>query len=174
MWAEKELDNNVYGFQIQKGTGWNKGLNENEILEFERALGVSFPEVYKDYLRVMNGTDKDTINIYGNSGEPYAYGVGYYSFPKDVEVIKGRIKWVLDSFGIEEYEMKSKAIPNIIPIVSHRFLIVDKSNINPILSMYGSDVILYCNSLPNFLEVDIFNKRAAISYDINIPFWLEE
>jgi hypothetical protein len=174
LWAEKELNNNVYGFQIQKGTRWNKGLDNNDIFEFERALGISFPEIYKDYLRVMNGTDKDTINIYGNSGYSYAYGEGFYSYPKDIEVMKERIKWILDSFRISENEMKSKEIPNIIPIVSHRFLLVDKTNINPILSMYGSDVILYSNSLSNFLELEIFNKKSVISYDINIPFWLEE
>ena len=36
----------------------------------------------------MNGTDKPAVNVYGKSGEPYAYAPGYYSYPRDLEAVK--------------------------------------------------------------------------------------
>ena len=81
LWGEKDIDGGLYGFQFQKGTKWLDGLTDDEIADYERATGFKFPEIYKIYLKNMNGTDKQAINVYGGSGEPYQYAVGFYSYP---------------------------------------------------------------------------------------------
>jgi SMI1 / KNR4 family (SUKH-1) len=174
-WSKIELNPRIYGFQVQKGTKWKEGLTKKEIENFEQILGFRFPQIYKDYLTVMNGTEKDTINIYGNSGEEFNYGKGYYSYPEDIEEIKDNINWILESFKVTTEDIVKKHIPNIIPIVSHRFLIADKCVANPILSMYGDDVILYDNALPSFIENDVFNngRQGSSLTEIAIPFWLD-
>lgn len=113
-------------------------------------MGYSFPEIYKCYLRVMNGTDKDTVNLYGESGESYSYKRGFLSFPRDIEIIEDRIKWIYDSFKIDSNYIEKHKIPHIMPIESHRFLVMDRSMSYPVLSMYEDDAILYSQSLNIF------------------------
>ncbi len=174
-WETVKLDGRIYGFQIQQGTKWNPGLTTQEIVEYEHNIGFKFPEVFKQYLRVMNGTDKKTINIYGNSGEPHAFGTGFYSYPRDMEEIKSMIAWIYEENDVSEPEVVAERIPHIMPIVSHRFLVIDNCDSNPILSMYGNDIILYATSLQHFLTSDVFNSHGvAVEHDdeVRVDFWL--
>ena len=158
LWGEKEIDGGMYGFQFQKGTKWLDGLTDDEIAEYEHEIGFKFPEIYKIYLRNMNGTDKQAINVYGESGEPYQHMVGFYSYPRDLEIVKDRINWILESFNITSDDLEQKEIPHIMPILFHRFLVMDRCDRNPVLSMYGEDVILYASSLRNLVLYDIFHE----------------
>ncbi|MCX7748206.1 MAG: SMI1/KNR4 family protein [Clostridia bacterium] len=175
-WEAVDIDYRITGFQVQRGTRWLNGLSDNEIQEFEKEIGFNFPVVYKEFLKVMNGTDKDAINVYSNMGEPFTYGVEYYSFPRDINLVRDMIGWIYDSFHITKKQIEENQIPHILPIMSHRFLVIDRCETNPVLSMYGNDVILYANSLPAFLYNDIFNWHRSepnMDYDINIKFWLD-
>lgn len=132
VWENTEMKLGVFGFQTQKETKWLEGLSEEEIAEYESELGFSFPEIYKFYLRNMNGTDKPAINNYEDSKE-VAYASNYYSFPRDLEIVKDRIKWIYEEFLVDEEEVRRKNIPHIIPFVGHRFLIADNCVENPVL-----------------------------------------
>ena len=173
VWENIELQEGVFGLQTQKQTKWVEGLPEEEIEEYESELGFAFPEIYKIYLKNMNGTDKSAVNIYGN-GENVAYAPNYYSFPQDLEIVKDRIQWIYKEFLIDEEDVRRRKIPHIIPIVSHRFLIADNCAENPVLSMYGSDVILYAPNFQSFLVADIFRNSSFVAADseIQIKFWL--
>ncbi len=175
VWENVELKRGVFGFQTQKETKWLEGLSEEEIAEYEIELGFAFPEIYKFYLRNMNGTDKLAINTYGDS-EEVAYAADYYSFPRDLEIVKDRIKWIYEEFLVDEEEVRSEKIPHILPIVSHRFLIADNCVENPVLSMYGKDVVVYAPSLQKFLVADIFENGSMIAADISyeIKLWLDD
>ena len=94
MWSNKSIRENVWGFQLQPGTRWNPGLSDGEIREYEAVVDISFPSVFCTYLREMNGTDKPAIDIRGNSGENHRFGPGFYSYPRDLEMVRGRIKWI--------------------------------------------------------------------------------
>lgn len=120
IWENVEMKRGIFGFQTQKETKWLEGLSQEEIAEYEIELGFAFPEIYKFYLRNMNGTDKPAINTYADS-EAVAYASDYYSFPRDLEIIKDRIKWIYDEFLVDEEEVRRENIPHIIPIISHRF-----------------------------------------------------
>jgi hypothetical protein len=175
LWQNATLRSDIYGFQTQSGTKWLPGLKEVEIDAFEKDLGFRFPRIYRDFLARMNGTDKQTINIFGESGNAYTYSVGYYSYPRDLVRVKELIAWVYDAFRVAEEDVRVQAIPHILPVVSHRFLIVDNCPSNPILSMHGDDVIVYARDLPTFLVNDILRDHAIdedIPATLEVPFWL--
>jgi len=174
-WENVEMKRGVFGFQTQKETKWLEGLLEEEITEYESELGFALPEIYKFYLRNMNGTDKPAVNNYGDS-ETAAYASDYYSFPRDLEIVKDRIKWIYDEFLVDEEEVRSEKIPHIIPIVGHRFLIADNCAENPVLSMYGKDVIVYAPNLQKFLVADIFENSSMVATDLSyeVKLWLDD
>ncbi len=175
LWSSKVINPKIYGFQIQKRTRWRPGIKLEEIKLYESEIGFEFPQIYKDFLMTMNGTDTPTVNVYGESGTPYVYGPGYYSYPQDLELVKDRIEWICESFKIKKEEMDGVQIPFILPIVSHRFLIIPNKIKFPVLSMHGNDVIIYSSSLKEFLIDDIFNDHARSKNleEISVNFWLK-
>jgi hypothetical protein len=175
LWEEIEIQKGIYGFQVQKGTKWLTGLSDSEILDFEEELGFIFPEIYKIFIKNMNGTDKPAINIYGNF-ESVTYSPNYYSFPRDLEIIKNNIQWIYEEFEIDEETVSREKIPHIIPIVGHRFLIADNCEENPILSMYGADSIPYSPNLESFLTKEILGKNVQSNFnsEVHVKFWLNE
>ena len=40
------------------GTKWLPGLTDNQIADYEKEMGFAFPEIYKMYLKCMNGTEE--------------------------------------------------------------------------------------------------------------------
>jgi len=177
-WETIEISKGIYGFQIQAGTKWLPGLTDEQITAYEKEMGFAFPEIYKAFLRTMNGTDKQTINVMGNSGEPHGYGLGFYSYPRDIAVVKDMIGWICEEFKFTSNDLDIKDIPHIMPIVSHRFLVIDHYETNPVLSMYGNDVVPYADSLDHFLYYDIFSdfldtKQQRNLGEMKIKFWLE-
>jgi hypothetical protein len=173
-WKNIKVDSKIYGFQIQPGTKWMEGLKSDQINKFEKDLGFDFPEIYKIFLRHMNGTDKPAINVYGESGEPCRFAPGYYSYPRDIKIIKAMIENEYQN-GFKVGDQKNLKIPHIIPIVSHRFLVADRCDTNPILSMLDWDIILYADSLKKFLINDIFlnHKFQEDLPDIKVKWWFE-
>jgi hypothetical protein len=174
-WEKDRIDHAVYGFQIQKGTKWNPPLNETQVAEYESELGFRFPEMYRTFLQHMNGTDKLALNVYGECGEPYRYAPEYYSYPRDLRLVKEMVEWICESFKIEVADIDGDKIPFLLPIVSHRILIVDKADKNPVLSMYGDDVIPIAYSLKTFLVNDIFRGHMQENNlpCVSLEFWLE-
>ncbi len=175
LWESVELKRYIYGFQFQAGTKWNPGLNDGEIARFENEMGFEFPNMYKLFLKTMNGTDKDTINIYGSSGEPARFGTGYYAYPKDIDAVREMIDWIYESCNVTSNEVEATRIPHILPVVSHRFLVVDRCSSNPVLSMHGNDIIPYATDLMAFLFYDIFLNAAqdpCMPGDLRVTFWL--
>jgi len=175
-WIRAAINPHIYGFQIQAGTRWLPGLTESEIACFEAELGCSFPSIYRLFLKHMNGTDKLAVNVYGKSGAPYRYNPAYYSYPRDRAVIKQYIDWIYAEFKVTPETVDQQDIPHIVPITSHRFLIVDRCETHPVLSMHGRDTIIYASSLQTFLIHDIFrnHRREASDVPINMRFWLDD
>jgi hypothetical protein len=157
-WQRVNINPGIYGFQFQRGTRWNRGLTITEIEAYQTVLGVQFPYDFKRMLHVMNGTDLPTVNVYDSSGEPQRTFVGVYSYPRDLNIVqemrqdtdkdRGEIAAVLLDEG---FELESTAA--LVPIFSHRYLVcssdLDKS---PVLSIMGTDAIVYGNSLRIYLQ----------------------
>lgn len=176
LWENVTINPSIFGFQIQSGTKWLAGLTDDEISNYEEELGFSFPKIYKLYLKNMNGTDKPGINVYGSSGYPFAYAPEFYSYPRDLDIVKDKIKWIYDEFEITEEFIRSENIPHIIPIIGHRFLVADNCEKNPVLSMMGKDSIRYASTLENYLVIDIFHSGAIVTNvePVEVKFWLQQ
>lgn len=177
-WTETSPNNDIYGFQIQQGTKWRQGLKEDDLKEFEKTMGFSFPTPLRDYYKTMNGLTKKGVNVYGKDGTTYSYRSVFYSYPDDVILIKEYIKWIYEATSVKEDELKNAGISRIFPIYGHRFMLIDVPG-NPILSMYGDDIIYWTDNLSKLLANEIFDNIYNI-YDFEsspqsqpeINFWL--
>jgi len=170
-WENITINNKIYGYQIQKGTKWKKGLSINQLEEYQNIMGFEFPEILKDFYTIMNGIDKEQVNIYGNSGYKYSYSKEFYSFPDDIKNIKKIIKLIYNENNINEDEMIKNNISRIFPIFSHRFILIDHKEY-PILSMNGKDIILYANNIIDLLYMDLNIKGINVK-NVNIKYWLD-
>lgn len=177
-WSRVQINPGVYGFQIQPSTTWRPGLPHDQIDAYESEIGFRFPPVLRAYLRHMNGTDLPTVNVYGCSGTRHTYGPGFYSYPDDLPQLRATVKWIYDEFGLTDKEVEDRQIPHIMPIILHRCLIVDRCAGNPVLSIYGQDVIPWAPSLKEFLlrETGAPEAPPMVSTDsgaaVPVSFWL--
>jgi hypothetical protein len=158
LWKHRRLNLGIYGFQIQAGTCWNLGLHDDDIEEYKRELRVHFPDDFRLLLRHLNGTDLPTLNVYGNSGEPHATGPGVYSYPRDLELVKKYIEEIQRerdeiSTVLRDEGFDLKTSMGLVPFYSHRFLVCspDLPEV-PVLSIVGTDAIVYAPSLHSYLE----------------------
>lgn len=179
LWETVQIKSNISGFQIQAGTKWLPGISKAEIAQFEQVIGLKFPEIYRDYLAVMNGTDKPAKNIFaGRKDLEPTYAPSFYSYPRDLEVIKNRISWIYEEFGVNEESVRTKNIPHIMPIYGHRFLVLDNCPTNPVLSMWRTDVIIYGDDLVAYLAKEIgldgFSDNGSNIIDPSLSFWFTE
>ena len=158
-WEEIDLET-LWGFQIQSGSKWKKGLLESELADFQQQLQIEFPLSLKNFYRTMNGLTLPGINNNGNEG-PITYGPKFYSYPEDIIIIKEQINWVLEENNLTRAVLKSQNIPQIFPFFGHRFLILDDDEF--VLSMYGNDIIFWDDNLAKGIAKDIFDLNPAIS-----------
>jgi hypothetical protein len=156
-WRKVELQV-CWGFQIQEGSKWKKGLSELELEDFQKQLNITFPESLKNYYRTMNGLDKPGIDNNGGEGE-IDFGPVFYSYPDDIPIIKSTIEWVMKENKVTEDTIKDQNIPSIFPFFGHRFLILDLEEI--VLSMYGNDIIHWADNLSRGISNDIFSLYST-------------
>ncbi len=158
LWALKKPNPVVYGFQIQQGTKWNIGLSDKEIQSYENDLGFIFPDEFKEMLGAMNGIDKPGLNLYGSSGKDFKEAVIFYSYPRNLNLIKERIEILQSEWNeIIEALKEDGGFPDLlepisfIPLYSHRYL-VGPPNRPVVCSIHGTDAILYADNLKDYLD----------------------
>jgi hypothetical protein len=152
---DKKIPEGIYGYQFQPGTKWKNGLSGNEISAFEKAMGFDFPEVLRDYYSVMNGVDRESVNVFRESGCAYTYSKMLYGYPEDIRLLEDLTQLIYDENYIEKDSMKEKNISRIFPVYAHYFMLIDHPA-HPILSMYGQEIFCYENNL-----VDMFYHKLA-------------
>lgn len=94
-------------------------------MTYEGLLGVRLPEDFRKLLRVLNGTDLATVNVYAFSGEPLRPSVGVYSYPKNLGEIRQRMKHIeayRDELVVTMAEHGFTLSPedSLVPIYIHR------------------------------------------------------
>lgn len=135
----------TYGFQFRAGTRWNSGLSEEQIDAYQADLEMQFPDDLKAFLRVMNGTDLPTVNVYGSSGEPRREGLGVYSYPRDIEHVRSSIvranlnrEVLAETLAGEGFDLMPSA--KFIPIYAHRYVVSDEDpRSSVVLSIWDSE-----------------------------------
>lgn len=126
------MDNNIYGWQHQKGTTWNEGLTEDQLDDFQDKVGFRFPHVLRQFYKNMNGTDRPGVTIYGQSGLEYTYRPIYFTYPDHLEQIQRLIRAILEVKQLTSARMKEEKIPFLFPIREFYFMAIDYKT-NPIL-----------------------------------------
>ncbi|WP_379968156.1 SMI1/KNR4 family protein [Epilithonimonas sp. UC225_85] len=153
-WLKKELDV-CWGYQIQKGTTWRKGLSEKELEDFQNLINIKFPQSLKNFYLTMNGLDKLGINVNGGEEKPTFYPT-FYSYPEDIAIIKEQIE-IAFSYNSQELAKNTK----IFPYFGHRFL--DFTENEKVLSIYYDDIIYWSENLAKGIAKDIFPTLASAS-----------
>jgi hypothetical protein len=128
----------------------------------------------------MNGLSKPGINMYGTDSTKPNFNQVFYSYPQDIDKIKELIKLVYDANLISESDLLRLNISKIFPICWHRFMLIDVPD-NPILSMYGDDIVYWADDLSKLLANELFENIYNV-YDFesvkylnnDIGFWLDE
>jgi hypothetical protein len=179
-WMETNINRSIYGFQIQENTQWCTGLTDDQIQDFEKDLGFILPKSLRDFYKSMNGLDKPGINVYGDCGEKFTYQPIYYSYPKDLGLIKEYIDWIYKENETDSIQLREIGASRIFPICGHRFMLIDEAT-NPILSMFGNDIIYWTDSISKLLVNDIFSNIDNVwDFESNpadapmIKFWINE
>lgn len=157
-----------WGFQIQEGSKWEKGLSESELEDFQQQLNIIFPESLKNYYRTMNGLDKPGIDNNGGERE-VDFGPIFYSYPDDIPIIKSTIERVMEANRVTKEIIQEQNVPSIFPYLGHRFLILDHEEV--VLSMYGNDIILWSDNLSKGIVMDIFSLFVKSKKIDTNSFW---
>ncbi len=206
----------VGGSSWRTGTQWQAGLDEPRIDAIERHWELKFPRDYRQFLSVLNAPDRGVYCVGWSDDPPYDLGAGddvpsYFDWQKDDEAIVDALNWPLEGllFQVEESslwldswgerpgkvaEVRKKvarlvaSAPTLIPITGHRYLLANSLDAgNPVLSVYGSDIICYGSNLRNFLLLEFSSllglDHAEVAASANagitqekiaaIPFWGE-
>ena len=206
----------VGGSSWRTGTQWQIGLDEPRIDALERHWELKFPRDYRRFLSVLNAPDRGTYHVGFSDDPPYGMVEGddqpsYFDWQNDNEAIVGALNWPLegllfdvennalwlDSWGerpgeaADAHEKVAQLVaraPTLIPITGHRYLLADSLEAgNPVLSVWGSDIICYGSNLRNFLLLEfsgllgldrdevteIANAGMTDEKIATIPFWGE-
>lgn len=151
-WEQIDLEVS-YGFQIQQNSKWKKGLTDEQLIDFQKQLGIQFPESLKSYYKTMNGLDKPGLDNNGGKGE-IEFGPIFYSYPDDIEEIRSNINWILEANTVTKEVIIEQNVPLLFPYLGHRFLVLNKEQ--RVLSMHGRDIIYWAYNLSKGIARDIF------------------
>lgn len=180
------------------------GLTEDEINEIEAEYDLKFTFEHRQFLKILHTLDRKRIFEYeSEDGETikkeYSF---FYNWKTDKEEIKKRFNWpyetiLEDVLGMNKVWLKSwgkkrpksdeekelifsnwyKKIPKLIPITGHRFVVSDDlTNENPILSIYGSDTIVYGWNMRHYLLNELHENLNLLElvYDQEDDEWYSE
>ena len=165
-WNRCQPDPFIYGFQFQIGTTWRPGLLPAQIAEYQDRVRAKFPIDFKAMLSMINGTDRPTINLFGSSGLPQRTSPGVYSYPDDYPVILARMKGIRSKrdriySALTDQGLSFPHGSKLVPIFLHRFVVcTEDAASSVVLSIHGTDAIMYGRSLQEYLEHE-FRKELA-------------
>jgi len=179
-WTDTVPNKRIYGFQIQRDTKWRPGLSDIQIHDFEKTIGFPFPTPLRNFYKTMNGLTKQGMNLYGSDGTPPAFRSVFYSYPDDIQLVKDYINWIYNATSVRKEDLENVDISKIFPVFQHRFMLIDVPD-NPILSMYGDDIIYWADNLSKMLANEIFSGaiknvsdfESSLQLQPDIKFWLD-
>jgi len=161
-----------------RGAKWI-GLEEKEIDAIEQKYQIKFTSEHRAFLNILHTIDRqEPVERYDeNEALYYRKESFFHNWKTDEEELNYRFDWVFetifdDILGVNKpwleswgkVRPKSEAAkkkiflnwlnqaPKLIPIFGHRFVVSEPSDCdNPILSVYGSDIIVYGWNLRHYL-----------------------
>lgn len=163
-WRLHELDPEIHGFQIQRGTRWNPGLSEDQIKRYEHDLGFAFPPALRLFLAHLNGTDIPTLNVYGHSGEPHRTRPGIYAWPRDLATVKESLRWVREDWKDYESVLASVGLggkkADLFPFFHDNCIVCGPDFPEmPVITIDQHYAVLYDGGFGDYLERRFLNDR---------------
>lgn len=153
-----ELRDNVWGFQIQPNTKFLKGISRKEIDELQVLFGFDFPWEYREMLLIISGLDTEEISLNPDQKDEIKFKNLFYQYPRDIK----ESKWLVQDINgfkndteaaLTEAGFDVSQIVGYIPIYSHRALVIFSDKyLSPVISVWGSDIIVYGNNLKEYLK----------------------
>jgi hypothetical protein len=192
----------VGGLDWKSGTRWRGGMTDAEISAAETRYGLTFPPDYRLFLATLHTPDPPMIGAhYEDSGLVPTSGRKFPDWTGRSEPIESALVWPVeglvssidhdeswhDSWGPRPRGRKQRgrlvrelvaAGPQLVPVFGHRYLAGpgDRAG-NPVLSIYGSDVIVYAPGLRAYLPSELgLSPPSTPGYESAgteepIPFW---
>jgi hypothetical protein len=173
-----------------RGAKWI-GLKEEDIDHVERTYSISFTPEHREFLKILHTIDRKEEIEYEGPDEtvkrPFFYNWledeaeirRYLEWPYETiieDVLGGNDVW-LKSWGTRpssESELKRvvsrwvREAPRLIPLTGHRFLVSDhKLKDRPVLSVWGSDIIVYGWDLRHYLLAELKEHLGLLHYEYN-------
>lgn len=172
-------DDHMGGTDWQRGTRWIGGYTEEEIKRFEHQWKVQFPPDYRLYLKTLGAPDRPCFAAWFEDGDELVAGEEQVllNLHEDPAVIERKLRWPAEGLlrSVEHGEWWSawgekpatlqdrqqklsgllKQAPPLIPVYGHRYLVgLPLEAGNPVLSVMGSDIIVYGLDLPGYLQTE--------------------
>jgi hypothetical protein len=187
---------------FQRGTKWRGGLSAAEIEGAEARFGFRFPPDYRQFLALLHTPDPPEAVTEFDGGEPVR--TTRRRFPDwigDPQPIWDAIAWPIEgllwsietedgwftSWGPRPRTAEGRAErvrqlaadgPQVVPVYGHRYLVgpPDRAG-NPVLSMYGADVIVYGGDLEDYLRRELGlpsqEERRVIRDEAALGLWAD-
>lgn len=164
---------------------YQKGLSDEEIIQIERKYNIFFPYELKMLLKQALPISEGFYNWRDLSESNYEFILHSINRPfSDFYNEASEIYWN-DDWGEEPENNKEiqaiirdklSSAPKLIPIYAHRYMPMINSDTNPIFSIHGIDIIIYGESLVDYLNIEFGEKaQASINFSniCEVPFWSE-
>ena len=182
------------------GTHWTGGLTADTITDIERRYDTHFPPPHRLFLQILHSTTpwQYAPDYSRDRTRPVLHErPGFYNWLQDEEPIRTATQHVLDGLLSNTFDQQYwhhswgpcprpmdqrrarmaeliAAAPPLIPIFGHRF-VVDHGPL-PVLSIMGTDVVVYghdlrdylLHELRNVLDIEYLTPRGDVPH---IPFW---
>jgi len=196
-WSKSKSFSNTEGYpcpQWVEGAKWI-GMTDEQIDATEAKYDIKFMPEHRAFLRILHTIDRKKVSEYEEEGEKQTYQTSFfYNWLKDEDEIVSRLNWPyrtvfedvsppqgvwLKSWGTRPSSVEEKErifadwyakAPKLLPLTSHRFL-VSRADLadRPVLSVYGSDTIVYGWDLRLYLLNEITDHL-----DLYVPVFDEE
>jgi hypothetical protein len=190
----------IGGLDYQRGTRWRGGLTAEQVRTTEQRFGLAFPPDYRLFLTTLHTTDPEMVGArFKGSTLIRATGRFFHDWTGDPAPIRAAIDWPITGLlrSIESdgswlaawgprpkrtaererlVRNLAKASPQLIPVGGHRYLVGPGEGIgNPVLSIYGADVIVYGSDFADYLvrELRVGGDKGPddVVAPRAIPFW---
>ena len=167
----------------QQGVEFETGLTVEEIAKIEDVYKISFPRSLKKFLMTALPISKGFYKWRNFEQDNVVFIKKIISIPtEEIDELAEEVYWC-DDWGEEPESEKDiasivrerlKKAPKLLPIYGHRYIPMCSEDNPPILSVQGTDIIYYGESLEDYLKVEFGGKeQEQIEFSsINpIPFW---
>ncbi|SFP01504.1 hypothetical protein SAMN05428949_7180 [Chitinophaga sp. YR627] len=196
-WSKSKSSNNTEGYPCPEwveGAKWI-GMTNEQIDSIEAKYGITFMPAHRAFLHILHTIDRKEVNEYEEGGETQTYQRSFfYNWLEDEDEIVSKLDWPyrtifedvspskgvwLESWGARPASVEEKErifadwyakAPKLLPLTSHRFLVSQAGLADrPVLSVYGSDTIIYGWDLRLYLLNEITDHL-----DLYMPVFDEE